>query len=101
MKIHDIVERCVEWLAYDGVLGELSAVLGASAGAVVRTPDTSFAYSNCSVFRAGGGAPPHVEVLSTMDNEQVASDDEVLELTRSRNRAILSSATSGQVGLHH
>lgn len=27
MKIHDIIENCVEWVAYDGVLGELSAML--------------------------------------------------------------------------
>ena len=27
MKVHDIIERSVEWVAYDGVLGEFITLL--------------------------------------------------------------------------
>jgi hypothetical protein len=62
MKVHDIIEQSVEWVAYDGVLGELRPMLSVWFEPSTHSPSSSSFFD----FQAGGGGPSHVELLSTM-----------------------------------
>lgn len=54
MKVHEIIEASIEWVAYDGVLGKSPLPLGLI---VIRTPDTVSGLF-ILLFRRGGGSTP-------------------------------------------
>lgn len=92
MKVHDIIERSVEWVAYDGVLGALNLL--ELLGFEPSTHPLPYLAVSPGRWRWSTPYPTPVNNGQSLGRDTRRS----IELMWCRNRAVLPSAISSQVG---